>query len=143
MLFRSINDIDKARPEVIVEVAVLQVRRDKLRQLGISPPTSATVQLQGATGTTTTGGTTATTTTPGTVTLKKLTTLSTEDFIVTIPSTTATLMFNDANTKIIQNPQIRALDGQKASLKIGDKVPVATGSFQPGIGGVGDRKSVV
>ena len=29
------------------------------------------------------------------------------------------------------------MDGQKASLKIGDRVPVATGSFQPGIGGVG------
>jgi general secretion pathway protein D len=43
----------------------------------------------------------------------------------------------DSNTKIIQNPQIRALDGQKATLKIGDRVPVATGSFQPGIGGVG------
>jgi general secretion pathway protein D len=44
---------------------------------------------------------------------------------------------SDSNTKIIQNPQIRALDGQKATLKIGDRVPVATGSFQPGIGGVG------
>ena len=46
-------------------------------------------------------------------------------------------MLSDTNTKLIQNPQIRALDGQKASLKIGDRVPVATGSFQPGIGGVG------
>jgi len=46
-------------------------------------------------------------------------------------------LLGDTNTKIIQNPQIRALDGQKASLKIGDRVPVATGSFQPGIGGVG------
>jgi len=44
---------------------------------------------------------------------------------------------SDSNTKIIQNPQIRALDGQKATLKIGDRVPVATGSFQPGVGGVG------
>ena len=44
---------------------------------------------------------------------------------------------SDSDTKLIQNPQIRALDGQKASLKIGDRVPVATGSFQPGIGGVG------
>jgi general secretion pathway protein D len=42
-----------------------------------------------------------------------------------------------SDTKIIQNPQIRALDGQKATLKIGDRIPVATGSFQPGIGGVG------
>ncbi len=44
---------------------------------------------------------------------------------------------SDSDTKLIQNPQIRALDGQKATLKIGDRVPVATGSFQPGIGGVG------
>ena len=42
-----------------------------------------------------------------------------------------------ADTKLIQNPQIRALDNQKASLKIGERLPVATGSFQPGIGGVG------
>jgi general secretion pathway protein D len=32
---------------------------------------------------------------------------------------------------------VRALDNQKATLKIGERVPVATGSFQPGIGGVG------
>jgi general secretion pathway protein D len=37
----------------------------------------------------------------------------------------------------LQNPQVRALDNQKATLKIGERVPVATGSFQPGIGGVG------
>jgi len=42
-----------------------------------------------------------------------------------------------SDTKVIQSPQVRALDGQKATLKIGDRVPVATGSFQPGIGGVG------
>jgi general secretion pathway protein D len=44
---------------------------------------------------------------------------------------------SDSDTRLIQNPQVRALDGQKATLKIGDRVPVATGSFQPGIGGVG------
>ena len=43
----------------------------------------------------------------------------------------------DNDTKLIQSPQIRALDNQKASLKIGERLPVATGSFQPGIGGVG------
>ena len=44
---------------------------------------------------------------------------------------------SDSDTKLIQNPQIRSLDGQKASLKIGERLPIATGSFQPGIGGVG------
>lgn len=45
-------------------------------------------------------------------------------------------MFTDSSTKIIQNPQIRSLNGQKASLKIGERVPVATGSFQSGISGL-------
>ncbi|HVO41387.1 MAG TPA: cohesin domain-containing protein, partial [Aggregatilineales bacterium] len=63
--------------------------------------------------------------------------LNATDFTITIPPATATALMNDSNVKILQNPQIRALDGQKATLKIGDRVPVATGSFQPGIGGVG------
>ena len=37
---------------------------------------------------------------------------------------------------MLQSPQVRAADNAKASLKIGDKVPTASGSFQPGIGDV-------
>ena len=43
---KLIDDLDKAKPEVVVEVAVMQVSRDKMHNLGISPPTSATVALQ-------------------------------------------------------------------------------------------------
>ena len=64
---KLVGDLDKARPEVIVEVAIMQVSRDKTRNLGISPPTSATVALQNninsTTGTTTTTTTTTTSTT--------------------------------------------------------------------------------
>jgi general secretion pathway protein D len=139
---KLVGDLDKARPEVIVEVAIMQVSRDKTHNLGISPPTSATVALQNNLNTTTTTGTSTTTgsTTSGTanqVNLNRLGNLNATDFTVTIPPATATALFSDATTKLIQNPQIRAVDGQKASLKIGDRVPVATGSFQPGIGGVG------
>jgi general secretion pathway protein D len=63
--------------------------------------------------------------------------LNATDFQVTIPSANLSAVMSNSDTKLLQNPQIRALDGQKASLKIGDRVPVATGSFQPGIGGVG------
>src|SRR5208282_1712904 len=31
-------------------------------------------------------------------------------------------------------PEMRVSDGEKATLKIGDRVPVATGSFQAGVG---------
>jgi general secretion pathway protein D len=139
---KLVNDLDKARPEVVVDIAVMQVSRDKLKNLGISPPTSGTIQLQGnilptTTATTTTTSTTSSTGTTGQVTLNKLANLTSNDFLVTIPQAQVNFLMSDSDTKIIQNPQIRALDGQKATLKIGDRVPVATGSFQPGIGGVG------
>src|SRR5438552_11707544 len=38
---KLVGDLDKARSEVIVDVAVMQVSRDKARTLGINPPTSA------------------------------------------------------------------------------------------------------
>src|SRR5450759_2388225 len=139
---KLVDDLDKAKPEVLIEVAVMQVSRSKMHTLGVSPPTSVTVALQNNvntpssnTGTGTTTGTTSSSTTG--INLNTIANLNATDFQVTIPPATATALLSDSNTKIIQNPQIRALDGQKATLKIGDRVPVATGSFQPGIGGVG------
>ncbi len=141
---KLVTDLDKSKAEVSVEVAIMQRSRDKAKTLGISPPTSATVQLQQnitsttGTGTTTTG----TTTTPASgsstgIKLNTLGNLNATDFSVTISPATATALYTSNDVKLIQNPEMRAVDGQKASLKIGDRVPVATGSFQPGIGGVG------
>jgi general secretion pathway protein D len=141
---KLVDDLDKAKSEVIVDLAIMQVSRDKIRNLGISPPTSVSVALQNninntnQTGTATNGGSSNTTSgNPNEVNLNRLGNLDARDFTVTIPAASATALFTDSNVKLIQNPQIRAVDGQKGSLKIGDKVPVATGSFQPGIGGVG------
>ena len=143
---RILSDIDKSKPEVVVEVVVMQVNKDKVRTLGLQPPQTATVQLQSNATTTSsttvqgnsgTGGTATTTTGSGTLTLNQLAHLNATDFAVSIPTATASFLFSDNNTKILQNPQIRAVDNQKATLKIGERVPVATGSFQPGIGGVG------
>src|ERR1017187_6655413 len=141
---KLVEDLDKARPEVIVDIAVLQVSKDKSRTLGLSPPTSATVTLQSNINTTTTTGTTTSgtgaTVTSGTGTgleLNTLGNLNATDFQVTIPSANLSAVMGDTDTKMLQNPQVRALDNQKATLKIGERVPVATGSFQPGIGGVG------
>jgi general secretion pathway protein D len=138
---KLVDDLDKARPEVLIEVAVMQVSRDKAHTLGINPPTNLSIQLQNNISTTPTTSTTTTTTatssTPSGISLNSLANLNATDFQVTIPSATATALMSDTDTKVIQSPQVRALDGQKATLKIGERVPVATGSFQPGIGGVG------
>jgi general secretion pathway protein D len=138
---KLVDDLDKAKPEVLIDIAVMQVSRDKSHTLGINPPTSVSVQLQPNINTSTTTSSSGTTTSPSStsngISLNTIANLNATDFQVTIPQATATALMNDTDTRVIQSPQVRALDGQKATLKIGDRVPVATGSFQPGIGGVG------
>src|SRR5439155_9001992 len=63
--------------------------------------------------------------------------ISSADFATTIPNAMLQAVMSDARTKVLQSPQLRAVDNLKATLKIGDRQPTATGSFQPGIGGVG------
>jgi general secretion pathway protein D len=142
---KLVEDLDKARPEVIVDIDVMQISKDKSHTLGLSPPTSASITLQSNINnnntTTTTNPLTGIPTTTGTsnngLSLNTLGNLNATDFQVSIGTATLSAVMNDSDTKLIQSPQIRALDNQKASLKIGQRIPVATGSFQPGIGGVG------
>jgi general secretion pathway protein D len=134
---KIIRDIDKAKPEVVIQMEVLQARTDKLRNLGILPGQSASIAINPNASTTTNSTTTNTTTsnsTPGTVTLKQLTHLNQNDVVLTLPGATANFVLTDTSTKIIDNPEIRAIDGQPAKLRVGDRVPVATGSFQAGVG---------
>jgi len=143
---KIVADLDKSRAEVVVDVAILQVSKERIRNLGFTPslangPIGIQIIPPGATTTTNpNGGTTTgqpTTTTNNGLTLNTFKNLNATDFAVTIPQAQLNALLNDSDTKLLQNPEIRASDGQKASLKIGSRIPIATGSFQPGIGGVG------
>jgi len=132
---KMIDDIDKSKPEVIVDVWVAQVRRDKLRNLGITPPQNLTVTLQGTNTTSTGTGTGTTTTSTGTgLNFNDLQHLNSTNYAVTIDQVKAVALFSDADTKIMQNPKIRATDNEKATLTIADKIPIATGSFGTPLG---------
>jgi general secretion pathway protein D len=116
---RLIQDSDRGKPEVVIQISVLQVRRDRARSLGIQP-----------------GGRTALTFNPisplgplGSVALDKLGQISAGDFNLSIPSVVAAALMSDSSTKIIQNPEVRVSDGESARLRVGDRIPVATGSF--------------
>ncbi len=128
---KLINDLDKARPEVVVDIAVLEVSRNWEKTLGIAWPSSVGIALQPPSSTTTSSssGSSTSTTSP---TLYDLAHLKATDFAVTVGSATANLLMSDTNTKILQNPRIRATDGQKQTMKIGSKIPIATGSYQTG-----------
>jgi len=134
---KIVNDLDKARPEVVVDIAVLEVSKNWERTLGIAWPSSAGVQLQAPNSSnSTTCPTGSTNCTPGTTTtnptLYNLAHLNSSDFAVTVGAATANLLLSDSNTRILQNPRIRATDQQKAVMKIGQKIPIATGSYQTG-----------
>jgi general secretion pathway protein D len=131
---KLVNDLDKARPEVIVDIGVLEVSKNWERTLGVSWPSSVGVALQpptSSTSSTNTNSTTGTTTSTN-PTLYDLSHLKASDFAVTVGSATLNLLLTDANTKVLQNPRIRATDQQKATMKIGSKIPIATGSYQTG-----------
>ncbi len=107
-----ISSIDLAKPEVLVDVYVMEVRRDKLRNIGVSPPTSLTVTANNSTTSTT---------------LNQLGRSSSYSY--SIGQAAVEMLLTDSDTRILQNPSIRAVDGQKASLKVGLRIPVATGSY--------------
>lgn len=110
MLAKSlIASLDLPKPEVLVDVYVMEVSRDKIRNIGISLPTSLTV------------------TSSSTATLNQIG--STSSYSYSIGQAAAELLLTDSDTRVLQNPSLRALDGQRATLKIGEKIPTATGSY--------------
>ncbi len=142
-----IEDLDKAKPEVLIDVAVMEVSRDLLRNIGIQLPGSIGVTLQPSSAVlnaTTNNNSTAvnpvtgtTGTTGQSLTLNDFSNMNATNFAISLGQATANLLLTDTSTRILQNPEVRAVDGQKADLKIGSRIPVATGSFSSGIGGVG------
>jgi general secretion pathway protein D len=132
---KLLKDIDKAKPEVIVQVEVLSASTDRLRDLGVLPGQSASLTFSppgSSTSSSTSAGSTSTTT-PNSIPLKGFH-FGAADYNVTLPGATANFLLTDTTTKIIQNPEIRSIDGQPAKLNIGSRVPIATGSFQAGVG---------
>ncbi len=148
---KLVHDLDHAKPEVMVDVVVMEVNKVKSRTLGASllgqgglstpinftPRSSITVPTTGtgtSTGTgtgTTTGTTTAATSTS--IPISNLGHLSSADFSTTLPGALLQALLSDSNSKILQRPQIRAIDGGKASLKIGQKIPYVSGSLNSAV----------
>src|SRR6202008_2941206 len=114
--------LDRAKPEVLVDVYVMEVSRQKMRNMGISPPTSLSV-TENSNTTTNSDGSTSTSSS----TLNQIGRSSSYSY--TIGQAQAELMLTDTDTRVLQNPRVRAVDNQKANLNIGERIPIATGSF--------------
>ena len=128
-----LNNLDRAKPEVVIDVAVLEVDRNRERDLGITLPQHFSITPQASNASS--SNTSSTTTSNANLTLNNLAHINGSNFAVAIDTAKAEALLSDTDTRILQNPSVRATDGQKATLKIGQRVPIATGSYNPGVGG--------
>jgi general secretion pathway protein D len=107
---KIIDDVDRARPEVVVDVSVLVANRDRMRDLGITPGTSITLAPNATTPSSSSSTTPSSTTVTATLGLNQKVSLR-STYSVTLPSATANALMTDATTRTIQNPEIRMVDG--------------------------------
>ncbi len=130
---RLIAAIDKARPEVVVDVELLEVNRSRMLDYGLqfaSPGTNSPAGISGVADANRTG-----------MTLLDLRTLTAAGVYVSgLPALYYRLMRGDTNTRVLANPQLRTLDGVVAQARFGDRVPVPTTVFSPiATGGVAQQ----
>jgi general secretion pathway protein D len=118
---KFIQDVDKAKPEVVVHVSVAEARVDKMRNLGILPGQTASLSIVPP-GTTSTNNNTSNTdtstgiganSTTGILSLQNLSHLNGGDTSVTLPNFTANALLTDSTTRITQNPEMRSVDGRR------------------------------
>jgi len=140
---KMIHDLDRGKAEILVDVAVVEADRNRTRDLGITPASitaTGTITPGIQTGvvfapplSSSSGGTAAASTNYplNNINYKNLA----ASYAAVLPSVAASALLNDSRTHILQNPQVRVTDGQQAKLRIGTRIPYATGSFLPGVSG--------
>jgi general secretion pathway protein D len=118
---RIISAIDKARPEVVIDVELLEVERFRLREYGLELASSGVAGVGGSA-----------TITPADQTLQSLRSLTQANIALSgLPGIYYRLLKNDSNTRTLANPQLRTSEGLTAQARFGEKVPVPSTTFAP------------
>ena len=118
---KLITAIDKARPEVVIDVELLEVDRTKLREYGIQIASPGSPGISGAVDINRDGMTAAN--------LMNLT--AADVFLTGIPGLYYRLLKNDSATRALANPHLRTTEGMTASARFGEEVPVPVTVFAP------------
>src|SRR5712691_6021722 len=127
---RIIQAIDKARPEVVIDVELLEVNRTRQLEYGLQIASPGSPGVNGGADVN-----------RDKLTLENLTNLSQSDIILTnLPTLYYRLLKSDANTRTLANPQLRTSEGVAAQARFGEQVPVPVTTFAPiATGGVAQQ----
>ena len=118
---RLIAAIDKARPEVVINVELLEVDRTRLREYGLQIASPSSEGIAGSLDAN-----------RDDLTLQNLRNLTRADVFVTgVPGIYYRLLKSDLNTRTLANPQLRTMEGIPAQARFGERVPVPMTQFAP------------
>lgn len=127
---RIIGAIDKARPEVVIDVELLEVDRTRLQEYGLQIASPGSPGISGSAEVNREG-----------MTLRTLRTLTQSDvFVANVPGLFYRLLKTDASTRTLANPRLRTSEGMPAQAKFGERVPIPVTTFAPiATGGVAQQ----
>ena len=121
---RVLAAIDKARPEVIIDVELLEVDRSRLLEYGLQIASPGSQGLSGSA--------TIATDDNQSLTLHSLRNLTQSDILLAnLPGLYYRLLKGDGSTRTLANPQLRTTEGTPALARFGEKVPVPVTTFTP------------
>ena len=126
---RLISAIDKARPEVVVDVELLEVDRTKLTEYGLQLASPGSPGIDGSASIS--PALDATGIVPR-VTVQTLTNLTQADILLAnLPALYYRLLKSDTKTRVLANPQLRTAEGIPAQARFGERIPVPVTTFTP------------
>jgi len=114
---------DKPRGEVVIDLEIMEVSRQKLKKFGLE--LDQYVMGLGY------GGGENPPTDSGWFDLSKIDFSKKANFQVTMPSAFLNFLESDQDTKIIAQPRLRGIEGEEMSYLVGDKIPIPRTSFTP------------
>jgi general secretion pathway protein D len=118
---KIITAIDKARPEVVIDVELLEVDRTRMKEYGLQIASPASPGLSGQADVNRDG-----------MTLRDLRNLTQSDvFLANLPGLYYRLLKTDSATRVLANPQLRTTEGIAAQARFGERVPVPVTTFAP------------
>lgn len=122
---RIIEANDKSKAEVVIDVELLQINTGRLRDLGVNlSQYSVSQSLDRGEG--------------NPLRVSDLEFLNQADWILTLPSFVYNFVKTNSDAQLLAKPQLRITEGEKASLTIGDRVPIPLTTFNTqNVGGQG------
>jgi general secretion pathway protein D len=120
---------DKPKGEVIIDLEIMEVRRVKLRDFGLDFDQHIVGMRYGGGGES-----------EGWFNLSDVDLSKTENYQITFPTAFLQFLETDSDTKLIAQPRLRGIDGEKISYMVGDEVPIPRTTFTPiAAGGVSQQ----